>query len=277
MFPWVYEFKWTAFHLIFLSVFFSIITIVLITVVKALLRTGKDFVTRRNEKVMWEATFEDLPKLARVCRHTMSGMLNDRVCPNGFDCRLCTKHDDVLAANTNSSSSRLLSGTVEKMFGFDLPLDRYYHRGHTWAKPEEDGTITIGIDNFGQRLAGLPDRVNLPPVGSVVEVNGTALNFVRNGKSARILSPVDGEVVAHGDWKQDWLLRIKPKSFDFKHLLRGNEVRPWMLREIERMEKLMSTSGVGETLADGGTLVDDIPGMMKPDVDLLWGEMFLQP
>ncbi len=277
MFPWVYGFKWTAFHLIFLGVFFSVISIVLFTVAKALLRTGRDFITRHKEKVMWEATFEDLPKPARACRHSMTGQIGDRICPNGFDCRLCVTHEGLLSASTNSPGADTMPGTVEKMLGFDLPLDRYYHRGHTWARPEEDGTITVGIDNFGARLAGSPDRVDLPPVGSAVEVNGTAWKFIRNGKSARILSPVDGEVLELGGWKQDWFLRIKPKSFDLRHLLRGKEVRPWMLREIERMEKLMSTTVVGETLADGGTLVDDIPGMLKADVDLLWGEMFLQP
>ena len=38
----------------------------------------------------------------------------------------------------------------------------------------------------------------------------------------------------------------------------------------------MPIKGVGETLADGGTVVDDIPGALDGDIDLVWGEMFLE-
>jgi hypothetical protein len=277
MFPWLYGFEWTPFHLIFLSVFFTAIVIILLTVVRALRRTERDFTARHSEKVMWEATFEDLPTSARVCRHVINGEIRDRVCPNGFDCRLCVNHEGILSANPLSPSSGVPTNAVEQMFGFELPLDRYYHRGHTWAKPESDGTVTVGLDGLGVRLAGSPDQVDLPPVGSSVEVNGTAWSFTQNGQNARVLSPVDGEVVEQGDRKQGWYLRVKPQTFDLRHLLRGEEVRPWMLREIEKLEQLISSKGVGETLADGGTLVDDVPGVFKEDIGLVWGEMFLEP
>ena len=277
MFPWVYEFHWTAFHLTFLGVFFTIFTVILITVGRALFRTRRDFTTHHSEKVMWDATFEDLPAIARACRHAMTGEMRDRVCPNEFNCRLCVTHEGLLVANPPSVSSGVPTEGVEQLFGFDLPLDRYYHRGHTWARPEADGTITVGLDSLGVRLAGLPDEIDLPPVGSIVEVNGAAWRFTRNGRSVRILSPVDGEVVERGGQNQEWYLRIKPQTFDLRHLLRGKEVRPWMLREIERLEQSKSVTGVGLTLADGGTLVDDLPGMLKDDIDSVWGEMFLEP
>src|SRR5208283_580206 len=149
MFPWVYEFQWTAFHLTFLGVFFSVITVILFTVGMALFRTRQDFTTHHSEKVMWDATFEDLPAIARVCRHTMTGEVRDRVCPNEFDCRLCVTHEGLLVANPPSLSSGLPIREVEQLAGFDLPLDRYYHRGHAWARPEEDGTITVGLDSLG--------------------------------------------------------------------------------------------------------------------------------
>jgi hypothetical protein len=110
-----------------------------------------------------------------------------------------------------------------------------------------------------------------------VEVNGTAWKFSRGGRHARILSPVEGEVVGQGGPELGWYLRVKPRSFDGRHLLRGGEVRPWMLREVERLQQSMSAAGVGETLADGGALVDDLPGILLEETDRVWGEMFLEP
>jgi hypothetical protein len=277
MLPWVYGFQWNAFYVIFLGVFFSVIAVTLITLGKALRRTGRDFTSRRSERVMWKSTFEELPAITRACRHAVTGEMRDRVCPNEFDCRLCVTHNGLLAAMPRSLSSGAPTSAVEQLRGFEMPLDRYYHRGHAWARPETDGTITVGLDGLGARLAGSPNQVDLPPVGSPVEVSGTAWRFTRDGRSVRILSPVDGEVVEHGGQKQGLYLLVKPKTFDLRHLLRGEEARLWMLREIERLELSMSATGVGETLADGGTLVDDLPGVLKEEIDPVWGEMFLEP
>jgi hypothetical protein len=277
MLPWVYEFHWTLFHLTFLGVFFSVIVVLGITVAKALRRTARDFGARRSEKIMWEATFEDLPPIARACRHAMTGEMPGRVCPNEFDCRECVTHRGLLVSRPDLPGSSEPIAATEQVAGLDLPLDRYYHRGHTWARKEGDGTITVGLDSLGARLAGNIDSLDLPPVGSSVEVNGTAWRFSRGGRQARILSPVDGEVVAHGGPDEGWYLRVQPRAFDARHLLRGGEVRPWMLREVERLQHSISVAGVGETLADGGTLVDDLPGTLREEIDRIWGEMFLEP
>ena len=37
-----------------------------------------------------------------------------------------------------------------------------YHRGHAWLKPEEDGTVTIGLDDLASRLVGKPDKRRAP-------------------------------------------------------------------------------------------------------------------
>jgi hypothetical protein len=51
-------------------------------------------------------------------------------------------------------------------------------------------------------------------------------------------SPVAGEVIETAGPEKDWLLRVNPAAQGeraFRHLLCGAEIRPWLLREMERV------------------------------------------
>jgi glycine cleavage system H lipoate-binding protein len=166
--------------------------------------------------------------------------------------------------------------------GMTFPLDRFYHRGHTWARVEPDGTVTVGLDDLGQRLLGVPDAVDLPKPGTPLSVNGTAFRVHKRDADVRVLSPVDGEVVETAPPDSDWLLRVKTpanRTTDFRHLLCGAEVRPWLMREMERLQLALSTqAGAAATLADGGVPVKDIAAAYpEANWDAVCGEMFLEP
>ena len=162
-----------------------------------------------------------------------------------------------------------------------FPADRLYHRGHTWAHPEPDGTVTIGLDDLGARLLGTPDEVILPEPGTQVRTNGTAFRVRRREADVRILSPVDGEVVETGGTDQPYFLRVKPiaGAMDMRHLLRGAEVKPWLMREMERLQLALTMEGASvPSLADGGVPVQDIAAAYpRTDWDAVCGEMFLNP
>ncbi len=71
---------------------------------------------------------------------------------------------------------------------------------------------------------------------------------------------------------------MPPIPLDTRHLLRGAEVRPWMMREMERLHASLSTEGLGVALADGGVPVDDFSkAYPEADWDGVLGEMFLEP
>ena len=73
-------------------------------------------------------------------------------------------------------------------------------------------------------------------------------------------------------------LRVAPKNLDWTHLLRGAEVQPWLMREMERLQLALAMEGAAPTLADGGVPVDDIAaGYPHADWDAVCGEMFLEP
>lgn len=274
MVPWVYEFRWEVWHIAFLMLFLSIAVTVGLTILKALRRTAHDFATKQQDRIVWKATFEDLPKTIRTCRHVLAGELRERVCPNGFDCRVCELHGQLAkrAVPIQSEEDGLISG-------LRIRKDRLYHRGHTWVRGEADGTFIVGLDELGKRLVGIPDEVVLPPVGVRLEVNGTGWMMKRGDAVARILSPVEGEVIAVGGEGDDWFLRVKPSESgnDLRHLLNPREARFWLLRELERLQGSLSGVSGSVTLADGGTLLDDIPASIGKKCPAVWEEMFLQP
>lgn len=255
MFPWVYEFRWSLGHVIFLGIFFSVLGTVFGSVVTAALRSRRDLRARRDDAIRWHGEFADLPRAARACRHELSGEVPNRTCDHEFDCRSCATHPTFLAhaapapADPNSDA-----------FGIAMPADRLYHRGHAWVKPEEDGLYTIGLDDFAARLLGRADAVELPPPGTELKANGTGWHMVAGEARVRILAPIDGVVVDQGSVDKGWLLKVQGSSDEVatRHLLRGSEVRPWVLRELERLQFSLAAAGTGATLADGGELVGDV-------------------
>ena len=274
MLPWVCGFTWSAGHLIFLGIFFSVVLIILSTVMLASLRSVRDFKQQHLATISWEVDFEDLPASTRHCRHEFTGEFKQRICNLGFDCRECSTHAKLIAA------ARPLESENNAVCGIEIPDDRLYHRGHTWVQPQSDGSWTIGLDEFGSRLIGSTESVELPAVGSRLQVNGLAWRFRKAGSEVRILSPVDGEVVETGGSSSAWYVRVKPASqeVDTRHLLRGAEVQAWMVKEMERLELALSPEGVGVALADGGTLLEDVPkACPEADWDAVWGDTFLQP
>ncbi len=277
MLPWNYGFHWNLGHIIFLGAFYTVLVVVVTTLILAMRRSRRALVEHRVEEIGWHSDFHDLPARDRDCRHVLSGELQCRECPHAFDCRHCETH----AALTHKNPVRLSDSGEEEIFGMSFPLDRYYHRGHAWAKPESDGTVTVGLDELGRRLLGTPDEIDLPRPGSRVIANGTAFRVRKRGADVRVLSPLDGEVLETGDAADGWLLKIKPATGGepgFRHLLRGPEVKPWLMRELERLQLALVAQGASPTLADGGVLVADISqGYPTADWDTVCGEIFLEP
>ncbi len=276
MFPWIYEFRWSLGHLLFLGVFFAVAGVVVSTLVLALRRAQKSMADGRHEVLQWKTEFEDLPLASRACRHQLTGEMKERTCHHEFDCATCATHSRLLMLNTPALCTAVPG---EDLFGLAMPMDRYYHRGHTWVKPEEDGTYTIGLDAFGTRMIGVPDAVDLPDVGTRLRANGTGWKMRKRGSLLRVLAAVDGVVVEQGGPQKGWYVRIRPEGSEpqFRHLLRGEEIRPWLMRELERLQFALPADGIGMSLADGGELMPDA-WKHAPEVDWegVWGAMLLQ-
>lgn len=96
---------------------------------------------------------------------------------------------------------------------------------HTWARPEEDGTVTIGITPYAQYELGELQYVGLPRVGSAVHKDAS-FGEVESAKTVSDLyAPCSGGVVAanaaivdnpslinHDPFGSGWMIRVEPSD-----------------------------------------------------------------
>ncbi len=225
---------------------------------------------RRTAALAWKAEFHELPASARACRHQLTGEAPDRVCDEGFDCRACPEHEPLQARRERQAPA------AAQVVGFD-PRHRFYHRGHTWARLEKNGTVTIGVDGIARRVLGMPDDVELPQAGTRLEANGPLCRIRTRGRTVRLLSPIDGTVAGSRGAGLGFKLRVRPRDLiDLRHLLAGPEAKLWSLRELERLQRIVGTVASGTALADGGELLPDLGAVLAPErYDALVREVFL--
>jgi glycine cleavage system H lipoate-binding protein len=173
--------------------------------------------------------------------------------------------------------------------GYRMPEDLHYHPAHTWARLGADDAV-VGLDDFAGRLIGRADGWVLPPVGSVVRQGDPAFRARLDGRSADLLSPLDGVVVATNDalasrpglatddpYGRGWLLKVRPADLrrDLRNLLSGTAAGRWMEGSRERLEwHLMSLSG--SVLQDGGEPAADFSRRLTDDEWRRLAEEFLR-
>ncbi|HLK47831.1 MAG TPA: hypothetical protein VKT49_06835 [Bryobacteraceae bacterium] len=272
MFPWNYGFHWGAVSIVFLGAFYCVLTVISTTLILALRRTYRSAAQGRADRIRWRSEFQELAARDRLCRHMLSGEFPYRECRNAFDCRRCEAHARILEKRRPAA----VAETEEEVFGMAFPLDRLYHRGHTSVLPQPDGTALVELDELGRRLIGVPDQIALPQPGTRLRANGTGWRIRKREADIRVLAPVDGEVVDVSPARGGCLL-VRPAEAAFDHLLTKSEVRPWLLREMERLQLALTAQGA-PTLADGGVPVDDIlASYPSADWDAVCSRMFLQP
>lgn len=156
--------------------------------------------------------------------------------------------------------------------GYQLPDALYYHRGHTWARPLDASTVLVGLDDFARKLVGAPSALRVPSRGDWLHQGGHGFGLRLDGKTADLVSPVDGEVVevnrellekpalANEDpYGRGWVLKLKSPTLatNLRNLLSGRLARRWMEDSREALElRLMALSG--SVVQDGGEPVAEL-------------------
>lgn len=160
---------------------------------------------------------------------------------------------------------------------FQVPGDVHLHPGHTWARLEADGLVTVGVDDFAHKLVG-PAKVDLPTAGAEVHQGESAIAIGHDGRMVPLLSPVDGKVVAvnarardASDGAEDpygagWLFKVRPSklSRDLHQLLSGSAAGRFMEDASERLALQLSPE-LGQVLQDGGVPVHGIAEELAGD------------
>jgi glycine cleavage system H lipoate-binding protein len=167
---------------------------------------------------------------------------------------------------------------------FQLPKEIYYHPGHSWALPGTEGVVTIGVDDFAQKLIGEPNSIDLPEIGSQLEQGAPAWSFKVDDELVELLSPVDGEVIAlnprvldspdlinRDPYGEGWLMKVKTEKMkpNLNSLLHEKLAGAWMNITESALRQRMA-GDLGAVLQDGGIPVTGIARSLSEDK---WGDL----
>jgi glycine cleavage system H protein len=156
--------------------------------------------------------------------------------------------------------------------GFELPDNRRYHQGHTWALQESPTLVRVGIDDFGARLAGKIDGITLPKRGQWIRQGQKFATLVRDGQRTELVSPVEGEVTSVNEellsdaavlnkdpYGQGWFVSVLSPDLptSFRNLLNGTLARKWMAEASGRLQARIPALA-GAVAQDGGVAVHDL-------------------
>ena len=98
---------------------------------------------------------------------------------------------------------------------------------HTWANVNDDGTVTVGMTDVAQNMAGPVLHAKTKKVGSV-RVKGKPIATVESSKwVGPVKTPVSGEIVEVNEalvadaqllnrspYKKGWLVKLNPSNLD---------------------------------------------------------------
>ncbi|MFQ5706712.1 MAG: glycine cleavage system protein GcvH [bacterium] len=103
----------------------------------------------------------------------------------------------------------------------------YAVEDHTWAQVNDDGTVTVGMTDVAQNMAGPILHARVKKVGTA-RPKGRPLATVESSKwVGPVKTPISGEIVEVNEklsedaqlinsspYKQGWLLKLKPANLD---------------------------------------------------------------
>lgn len=121
-----------------------------------------------------------------------------------------------------------------------FPLELYYDaENNIWARPEADGSITVGVTSLAGALAGDFVLFTPKPAGWMIQL-GRACALLETGKTVgSVRAPVTAEILAANEelerrpilvnrdpYGAGWLLRMRPANWseDAQRLVTGAHI-----------------------------------------------------
>jgi glycine cleavage system H protein len=113
--------------------------------------------------------------------------------------------------------------------GCNIPEDLYYLAGDklVWARFDADGTVTAGVPDPGQAIAGKVVAVTAKKLGRTIE-RGKSMGTLESGKwVGPIPAPVSGEIIAINEavtanptlvnsdpYGEGWIVKLQPSNLE---------------------------------------------------------------
>lgn len=156
-----------------------------------------------------------------------------------------------------------LAGASPSHKRVNLPAGLFIAPGHTWLSLKENGTVTVGLDDFVQKMIGPVEGILIPEAGATFKRGDPLFQIRKGGQTLSFLSPVKGQILKiNKDIADDldrvhanptefgWICSLEPQSLtsDLYQLKMGREAVDWYQKEIERygaLEKKVPREGSG--------------------------------
>lgn len=103
----------------------------------------------------------------------------------------------------------------------------YWVREHVWVRPEDDGTVTIGMTDAAQHLAGSIVTATPKAAGKKIKKTRSTGTVESSKWVGPIKSPVTGTIIASNDaaaknpkilnedpYGQGWFVRVQPDDWE---------------------------------------------------------------
>ncbi len=184
---------------------------------------------------------------------------------------------------------------------FRVPVNTFFHPGHTWVSILSNGEVRVGLDDFARKVIGDIEAVEIPGRGKTLKQGEKAFTVKAGNKKLSFISPVDGEVTginnlmlanpvqaARSAYSSGWILILKPTNLaaNLKVMKIAEDAVEWLRAEIRRFrefalgENLHSVNDelqyeVGRTSQDGGCLTEGMLGRMDEKAVKYFEEAFL--
>jgi len=227
---------------------------------------------QEGKQASWQDAMRRKPDLERVCRHSLTSRISNRLCAYDYQCATCDF--DQYFEEVWSLKEKSIPYEMQEVKGFDVPVDYHFHNGHTWARIESGGYIRIGVDDFALKLFGQADAFDLPLMGKEFDQSAVGWGLKRKENLPDILAPVGGVIVEvnsrvrenpglanrepYGD---GWLFIVRTPDIkkSVKELMIDSKSLSWMNTEVTNLENMIEDVA-GPLAADGGHLAPDVFG-----------------
>jgi glycine cleavage system H lipoate-binding protein len=180
-----------------------------------------------------------------------------------------------------------------------IPNGLYFDKTHTWAFMDQNGVVTVGIDDFLQHITGPITRIKMKNPGKGIKKGDQILSIIQNGKQLNLYSPVSGTIIEQNKildnnssiinsapYTDGWIYKIEPANWKRENqlLFMAEKQKEHIKNEFSRLkdflvlalreDKVLHAMAV---LQDGGELRDGILTGMGPEIWEEFQTKFIDP
>lgn len=232
----------------------------------------------RNEKIITNGE-------PMKCVWMTAGVVGFKLCGLQFDCEHCAFDRAIrgmTAQDDSFSNAPIERGECSTEQGYRLDTASFYDDTHLWLRIEDEGRVRIGLDDFGQRLAGRIYSIRLPEPGEVVAGDQPCWSITHAYGETRLGSGLGGTVFQKNEkllqipsllnadpYGEGWAFLLEPHHLleNLKALFYGKRVRQWYVDETHRLRSLLDVAaGPVVTMQDGGTLSADFSAGINEEI-----------